>query len=47
LFSGYFLYSALLKRYVAAADLVTARKLMRRIYPALASFLRKLDLPGG
>ena len=40
-------HSALLKRYVAAADLVTARQLMRRLYPAIASFLRKIDPPEG
>jgi len=36
-------HSALLKRYVVDADLVTARRLMRRLYPAIASFLRKID----
>lgn len=35
--------SALLKRYVTNSDLAPARKLMRRLYPALSSFLRKLD----
>ena len=35
--------SALQKRYVTDADLVPARRLMRRLYPAIASFLRKLD----
>ena len=36
-------HSALLKRYVTAGDLAPARLLMRRLYPAIASFLRKLD----
>ena len=39
--------SARLKRYVTDADLVPARRLMRRLYPAIASFLRKIDPPGG
>ena len=36
-------HSALLKRYVTNSDLAPARQLMRRRYPAIASFLRKLD----
>ena len=40
-------HSAVLKRYVADADLIAARSLMRRLYPAIASFLRKIDPPGG
>jgi hypothetical protein len=28
---------------VTDTDLVPARRLMRRLYPAIASFLRKLD----
>jgi four helix bundle protein len=39
--------SALLKRYVTGSDLAPARKLIRRLYPAIASFLRKIDPPGG
>ena len=35
--------SALLKGYVVESDLVEARKLMRRLYPALASLIRHLD----
>ena len=35
--------SALLKEYVTNSDLAPARQLMRRLYPAIASFLRKLD----
>jgi four helix bundle protein len=35
--------SALHKRYVRDADLIPARRLMRRLYPAIASFLRKID----
>jgi four helix bundle protein len=35
--------SARFKRYVTEADLVQARRLMRRLYPAIASFLSKLD----
>jgi four helix bundle protein len=35
--------SARLKRHVTDTDLVPARRLMRRLYPAIASFLRKLD----
>ena len=37
--------SALLKRYVTDSELVPARRLMRRLYPAIASFLLKLDPP--
>ena len=37
------LRSALLKEYVTEADLVTARKLMRRLYPAFSSLLRHLE----
>ena len=33
------LHSALLKAYVTQADLVAARKLMRRLYPALSSLI--------
>jgi four helix bundle protein len=35
--------SALLKRYVVVSDLVPARRLMRRLYPAISSFLGTLD----
>ena len=35
--------SALLKGYVTNGDLIPARRLMRRLYPAIASFLRTLD----
>ena len=35
--------SALLKGYVADTDLVASRRLMRRLYPAISSFLRTLD----
>ena len=35
--------SALLKHYVTNSELAPARQLMRRLYPAIASFLRKLD----
>jgi len=35
--------SALLKQYVTNSDLAPARLLMRRLYPAIASFLRTLD----
>ena len=36
------LHSARLKGYVTNADLIPARKLMRRIYPAMASLLKHL-----
>jgi len=35
--------SAQLKNYVTDSDLIPARQLMRRIYPAISSFLSKLD----
>ena len=35
--------SALLKRYVTDSDLAEARRLLRRLYPAISSFLAKLD----
>ncbi len=35
--------SALLKHYVIDADLTEARRLMRRLYPAISSFLSKID----
>ena len=35
--------SALLKGYVSNGDLIAARRLMRRLYPAIASFLRTPD----
>lgn len=35
--------SALLKGYVSNSDLIPSRLLMRRLYPAIASFLRTLD----
>ena len=35
--------SARLKRYVTDGDLIPARRLMRRLYPAIASLLRKID----
>ena len=38
-------HSALLKRYVTPSELGEARKLMRRLYPAISSFLLKLDPP--
>jgi four helix bundle protein len=37
--------SALLKQHVTEADLSPSRRLMRRLYPAISSFLRKLDPP--
>ena len=37
------LRSALLKEYVTESDLIDARKLMRRLYPALSSLIRHLD----
>jgi len=37
------LRTALLKGYVTDADLVPARRLMRRIYPAMSSLLKHLD----
>ena len=37
------LHSALLKAHLTDADLVPARKLMRRLYPALSSLIRHLD----
>jgi hypothetical protein len=37
--------SALLKRYVADSDLAPARRLMRRLYPAISSFLTTLEPP--
>ena len=37
--------SALLKRHVTDSDLVPARRLMRRLYPAISSFLSTLDRP--
>ena len=35
--------SALLKQYLVVSDLVPARRLMRRLYPAISSFLATLD----
>ena len=35
--------SALLKGYIAETDLAPSRRLMRRLYPAISSFLRTLD----
>ena len=35
--------SALLKQHVVVSDLVQARRLMRRLYPAISSFLATLD----
>lgn len=37
------LRTALLKGYVTDADLIPARRLMRRIYPAMSSLLKHLD----
>jgi four helix bundle protein len=37
------LRSALLKEYVTESELVEARKLMRRLYPALSSLIKHLD----
>ena len=37
------LHSARLKGYVTDTDLITARRLVRRIYPAMASLLKHLD----
>ena len=37
------LHSALLKAYVTETNLVPARNLMRRLYPALSSLIRHLD----
>ena len=37
------LHSALLKAHITEADVVPARKLMRRLYPALSSLIRHLD----
>jgi len=39
--------SACLKGYVTDADLVPARRLMRRIFPALSSLIRHLDRKRG
>ena len=35
--------SALLKGYVTNGDLIPSRRLMRRLYPAIAAFVRTLD----
>ena len=37
------LHSALLKAHVTEADLIPARKLMRRLYPAFSALIRHLD----
>jgi four helix bundle protein len=37
------LHGALLKGYVTEGDLVAARRLMRRLYPAFSSLIRHLD----
>jgi four helix bundle protein len=37
------LHSAVLKAHVTEAELVAARKLIRRLYPAFSSLLRHLD----
>jgi four helix bundle protein len=40
-------HSARLKEYLSDADLVPARSLLRRIFPALSSLLRHLDRRNG